>query len=122
MEGRVNALGYVDAAQALRDRDGDCTEYAVLLAAAMRARGIPARIAVGMVYSSRFAGRRDVFAPHSWVQAWDGTRWRSYDAALEGFDATHVALAVGTGDPAEVDAQFAQLAQLEIVKLGLVRP
>ena len=122
MTGGLSTIGYVDAAQTLKNRDGDCTEFAVLLAAAMRARGIPARIAVGMVYSSRFGGRRDVFAPHSWVQAWDGERWKSYDAALEGFDATHVALAVGDGDPAEVQARFAQLAQLEIVKLGLVRP
>ena len=45
------------------------------------------------------SGVPHVFAPHAWVQAWDGTRWTSYDAALGRFDAGHIALMIGDGDP-----------------------
>jgi hypothetical protein len=113
-------LGYADAVQALRTGRGDCTEFAVLLAALARAQGIPARIAVGMAYSSRFIGYRDTYTPHAWVQVYDAGRWVSYDAALEGFDATHVALAVGTGEPQEVFDAYLQLRQLRIERLGAV--
>jgi transglutaminase-like putative cysteine protease len=120
ISGAADYLGYADAVQALRSGRGDCTEYAVLLAALARAQGIPARIAVGMAYSNRFAGREDAFNPHVWVQVHDGTRWVSYDPALDGFDSTHVALAVGTGEPQEVFDAFLQLRRLRIERLGAV--
>ena len=41
---------FASAAEVLETREGDCTEYAVLLAALCRARGIPARVAIGLVY------------------------------------------------------------------------
>ncbi|MGH8029077.1 MAG: transglutaminase-like domain-containing protein [Arenimonas sp.] len=115
-------VGYADAAEALRTGKGDCTEFAVLLAALARAQGIPARVVVGMAYSARFTGNRDSFNPHAWVQVYDGQRWRSYDAALEGFDSAHVALAVGTGEPQELFDAFLQLRQLRIDKLDPVQP
>lgn len=121
MRGNNDFLGYADAVTALRTGSGDCTEFAVLLAALARARGIPARVAVGLAYSDRFSGRKDVFSPHMWVQAWDGARWTSYDAALEGFDSTHIALAIGDGDPGMVSAQFSALPTLRIDKAGVVR-
>jgi hypothetical protein len=54
------------------------------------------------------------------VQVYDGTRWTSYDAGLEGFDSTHVAVAVGTGDPHEVFAAFTQMHRLRMEKVGRV--
>ena len=81
-----------------------------------------ARVVVGMAYADRFSGRREVFSPHAWVQAWDGKRWRSYDAALLDFDSTHVALAVGDGDPNQLTEAFLQLGQLRIERLGVVKP
>ena len=33
------------------------------------------------------------------MQSWVDGRWESYDAALRRFDATHIALATGDGDP-----------------------
>ncbi|MGH8030032.1 MAG: transglutaminase-like domain-containing protein [Arenimonas sp.] len=114
-------LGYADAVQALRTGRGDCTEYAVLLAALARAQGLPTRVVVGMVYASRFTGRKDSFSPHAWVQVYENDRWVSYDAAFDGFDSTHVALATGTGDPTEVFAAFTQLRQLRIERVGEVR-
>jgi hypothetical protein len=121
MNGAVDVLHYGDALSAWRTRSGDCTESALLLAALARAQGIPARVVAGMAYADRFSGRRDVFSPHLWVQAWVEGRWRSYDAALAGFDSSHVALAVGDGDPDLLRAGFAQLRQLRILDMGMVR-
>ncbi len=119
MNGYVDYLGYGTAREALRTRSGDCTEFSVLLAALARARGIPARIAVGLAYSDRFSGKKDVFSPHTWVQAWTGAGWVSYDAALGEFDATHIAIALGDGDPRDMEAVSAP--DWRIDKLGLVR-
>jgi Transglutaminase-like superfamily len=92
-------VGYASALEVANSREGDCTEYAVLLAAMARAQGIPARVVSGMVYVDRFAGGSRLFIPHEWVQAWVGGRWQSFDAALTHFDSTHLALASGDGDP-----------------------
>jgi transglutaminase-like putative cysteine protease len=50
MRGGNDFLGYADAVTALHTGSGDCTEFAVLLAALARAQGIPARIAVFIYY------------------------------------------------------------------------
>lgn len=121
MRGTNDFLGYADALTALRSGSGDCTEFAVLLAAFARAHGIPTRIVAGLAYSDRFSGKKDVFSPHLWVQSWDGTRWRSYDAALDGFESTHIALAVGDGEPDVFNRSVAQLPLLRIEKAGVVR-
>jgi hypothetical protein len=92
-------VGYASALEVVDSREGDCTEYAVLLAAMARAQGIPARVISGMVYADRFAGGSRVFIPHEWVQAWVDGRWQSFDAALRHFDSLHLALASGDGDP-----------------------
>jgi hypothetical protein len=119
--GSKDFLGYGDAVGALHSGSGDCTEFSVLLAAFARSQGIPTRIAVGLAYSDRFSGKKDVFSPHVWVQSWNGQRWASYDAGLDGFDSTHIALAVGNGEPDEVNRTTAQLPLLRIEKAGVVR-
>ena len=121
MTGPVDYLGYASAEEALRTRSGDCTEYAVLLAALARARNIPARVSYGLVYADRFSGKKDVFSPHAWVQAWTGTRWESYDAGIGEFDATHLALGIGRGDPRDPENDAGSPAELRIEKLGLVK-
>jgi len=93
----------------------------VLLAASARSRGIPARVVSGLVYTDRFSGKKEVFSPHTWVQAWTGKRWTSYDAGLGEFDATHIALAVGTGDPRETAPRSDALNPWRIERIGLVR-
>ena len=120
MTGPVDYLGYGTAAGVLRTRSGDCTEFAVLLAALARARDIPTRVAYGLVYADRFSGKKDVFSPHAWVQVWTGTRWQSYDAGLGEFDATHLAVSLGDGDPRDAQTIFAAPADLRIDKLGRV--
>jgi len=51
-------VGFASAAEVLESRQGDCTEHAVLLAALARAKKIPARVAMGLVYN------RDAFYYH----------------------------------------------------------
>jgi hypothetical protein len=120
MTGPVDYVGYASAVEALDSRGGDCTETAVLLAAAARAEGIPARIVVGVAYSSRFIGRSDVFGPHMWVQAWTGERWENFDAGLGEFGAGHIALAVGDGSPAGWQGLAARIRALRIVDAAAI--
>jgi len=121
MNGPIDYRHYHDAATALQNRSGDCTEFAVLLAAVARARGIPTRIVHGIAYSGRFAGRAHVFSPHAWVQAWDGTRWTSYDAGFGPFGAGHIVLAIGDGDPAALRGLNRTTRQLRIVDAAQIR-
>ncbi len=121
MNGPIDYRHYDDAATALEKRSGDCTEFAVLLAAVARARGIPTRIVHGIAYSGRFAGRTHVFSPHAWVQVWDGTRWTSYDAGFGTFGAGHIVLAIGDGDPAALRGLNRATRQLRIVDAAQIR-
>ncbi|HEU0069398.1 MAG TPA: transglutaminase-like domain-containing protein, partial [Nitrospiraceae bacterium] len=76
------------AADVVRSREGDCTEHAVLLAALCRARGIPARVAIGLVYYEPQQG----FAYHMWNEIWIGQQWIPLDATLGqgGIGAAHL--------------------------------
>ena len=93
------SVGYASASQVLKSRQGDCTEHALLLAAMLKAVGIPARVATGLAYVDNFSGQRQTFVPHAWAQAYIEGQWRSYDAALSGFDSGHILLGFGDGDP-----------------------
>jgi hypothetical protein len=55
-----------------------------------------------------------VFVPHAWAQAFVDGRWRSFDAALAGFDAGHIALAIGDGDPWRFYAGLDLLGRIEL--------
>ena len=120
MHGINGYLGEGSALQALRTGQGDCVTYALYLAALGRAAGIPTRIAGGMVYSDRLAGRGDVFVPHAWTQALIDGRWVSFDAATEGFDNVHVALVVGQADRAVFAEAMGRLATLKIRSVAQV--
>ncbi len=102
---RIDFAGHFSALEAMQRGAGDCTEDAVLLAALGRAAGIPTRVANGLVYSrERYHGVSNVFMPHSWTLAWIDGRWQSFDISVGGFDATHIALAVGDGDTRTLSA------------------
>ena len=58
-------VGFATASETCRSREGDCSEHAVLLAALLRARGIPSRVAFGLVY----VGRDQTYVPHMWSEA-----------------------------------------------------
>lgn len=112
-------VGFATASETARSRAGDCSEHGVLLAALLRADGIPARVASGLVYADSFAGGRDIFGYHMWSQALldvgGVTRWVDLDATFPDevpYDATHIAL--GTSDLAdgEIAGGMMQLAPL----------
>lgn len=119
LTGPVDFRDYGSATDALRTRGGDCTEFALLLAAAARARQIPTRVVAGVAYASHFLGVRHAFTPHMWVQAWDGRRWTSYDAALGRFDSSHIAISVGDGTPEGFRGEMQAIARLHV--LGAAR-
>lgn len=108
-------IGYASASEIVQGREGDCTEHAVLLAALVRALGIPARVATGIAYAPDYVGRRNVFVPHAWVFAWVDGAWRGYDAALARYDAGHIAFTVGDGDPFRFYGGIELLGGIEIL-------
>ncbi len=81
---------FASAREACQSRQGDCTEHALLLAAVCRARKIPARLAIGLVYVPEQQG----FLFHLWTEGWWGGRWHGLDATLGrgGIGATHLKL------------------------------
>jgi len=93
-------VGFASAADVARTKEGDCSEHGVLLAAMLRADGIPSRVVSGLVYVDEFLGAEGVFGYHMWTQGLfedaDGTaRWVDLDATLGPLavcDATHIAL------------------------------
>ncbi len=116
------AVGYASALETLRSRSGDCTEHALLLAAAGRALGIPTRVATGLVFSPAFGEAREVFVPHAWTQAWIDGRWVDFDAAQKGFGGGHLLLGAGDGDPWRFAEGINQLGRLEIVEVRMEAP
>jgi hypothetical protein len=84
------------AREVLRTRVGDCNEHTALFVAMARAVGIPARIAVGLVFV------RGAFYYHAWPEVYIEERggrglWLPVDPTLNQFpaDATHLRLARG---------------------------
>jgi hypothetical protein len=108
------SVGYASALEVAKNPEGDCTEHAVLLAALGRSLGIATRVVDGLVYTDAYAGGEHVFVPHAWAQAYVDGHWQSFDAALRGFDAGHVALSVGDGDPWRFYAGFNTLGRLRV--------
>ncbi len=82
---------FASAAEVAADPVGDCTEHAVLLAALARARGIPARVAIGLVYMPR----NQAFGYHMWTELFIAERWIPMDGTLGqgGIGAAHLKLA-----------------------------
>ena len=95
------SIGYATAGEVAAGRQGDCTEHAVLTAAMCRAAGIPARVAVGLVYVDSFANREHVFGGHAWAQANIGGKWINLDATRVPREnpAGYIMLGMGNGDP-----------------------
>ena len=83
----------------LRTKVGDCNEHTVLYVAMARASGIPARIAVGLVF---IRGTQGAFYYHAWPEVYldeGGKRglWLPVDPTLNQFpaDGTHIRLVRG---------------------------
>lgn len=109
--------GFGSASDTVKNRSGDCSECAVLLAALLRGRKIPSRVAYGLVYSE--SGGRASFVPHMWTEARLRTKsgrdaWVPLDAtrAQAGITPTH--LCFGT----DALASDAPLAVVGLVSLS----
>lgn len=112
-------VGFATATEVARTHQGDCTEHGVLVAALLRANGIPSRVAAGLIYADHFAGGKDIFAYHMWAQALLSVNgqptWVDMDGTLpEGktFDATHIALAVASLADGDTQDTFMTLATM----------
>jgi hypothetical protein len=97
-------VGFASAQETARSREGDCTEHAVLCAAIARAAGLPSRCVVGFGYippgveadalTNEVDSETGIFGFHMWAEAWIGPdQWVPMDAALNGFDVGHIAIA-----------------------------
>ena len=112
--------GFAGAAEVAKTCTGDCSEHAVLLAALLRADGIPARVASGLIYADQFAGEKGIFGYHMWTQALvalDGKpRWLDLDSTLQGdmqpFDATHIAVSVSALKDGDLNSSMMNLVPL----------
>ncbi len=101
---------FATAAEVAQSLEGDCTEHAVLLAAFCRARGIPARTAIGLVYYPRANG----FAYHMWTEVWIADRWLALDATLGqgGIGAAHIKIAQSNLEGANAYNAFLPVIQI----------
>lgn len=79
------------AAEVAKSRSGDCTEHAVLLAAMARARSIPSRVVVGLLYVPQHTS----FGGHMWTEVSINGQWIPLDATLGqgGIAADHIKFA-----------------------------
>ena len=106
------ATAMATALEVAQSQSGDCTEHAVLLAALLRARKIPSRVTIGMVYSSQDRA----FVGHMWTEAWIDGHWFPLDATrAEGGSGTgHIKLTDSAldGDGAFPGAEMLPLAAL----------
>lgn len=112
--GFVTEKGYSQAfssaAEVLALREGDCTEHAVLLAALCRAKEIPCRVAMGLVY----VPDRQAFAYHMWNEAWIDDQWIPLDATQGrgGVASDHLKLAHSSLDGPASYASFLPVLQV----------
>jgi len=105
------ATAFAGASAVAQSKSGDCSEHAVLLAALLRAQGIPSRVASGLIYAEEFGAKRNVFAWHMWTQALIAGAWVDLDATLYGrsFHPGHILIATSAQDDAQLDADFSGL-------------
>ncbi|MBN2020229.1 MAG: transglutaminase domain-containing protein [Sedimentisphaerales bacterium] len=121
VESKSLSVGYASASEVAASRKGDCSEFAVLCAAMCRSAGIPARMVFGVAYVEDFMGRSG-FGGHAWVEAYVGDKWVGLDPMFKssgrgGFDAGHLAMASGDGEPVDFFNVAATLGRFKIEKI-----
>lgn len=88
LTGNLEYTGYDAVARgasyALKNRKGDCTEFAALAAALARAMNIPARLVSGYVLPENGPLRADEY--HAWAEILADDRWVMVDAQKGVFD------------------------------------
>ncbi|MDQ7783628.1 MAG: transglutaminase-like domain-containing protein [Desulfomonilaceae bacterium] len=106
-----------DAHTVLLSRQGDCNEHAVLAVSLARAVGLPAKIAVGLVYSG------EGFYYHAWVAYWAGKTWFTGDPLMNQMPVgpTHVTLLYGDVDKHVNVISFLGRLKLKVLETGTER-
>ncbi len=89
------STAFASAREVLESRKGDCTEHAVLLAALLRAEGLPSRVVAGLVAHGRSC------VGHMWTEVHLGA-WFPLDATIGAgsVDADHLAFTASSLDAA----------------------
>lgn len=107
---------FASAAEVAKSREGDCTEHAVFLAALCRACGIPARVAVGLVYMQGTGA----FGYHMWTEVYIDKRWIPIDGTLAqgGIGAGHLEIAHSNLKGASAYSAFLPVVQI-LGRLGV---
>ena len=105
------------AAAVYETRRGDCTEYAVLLAAMCRAVGVPAQIVTGLAYVDTGQDETPRFISHAWVRVYIGERWMHLDSTSRYVDGGYIMLTAGNGDADELLRSAKALGRFEIVQI-----
>jgi len=110
---------FASASETARDRQGDCSEHGVLLAAVLRSLGIPARVATGLVWID---GAK-AFGWHMWTQAFIDGVWVDLDATLPvPFTVGHVLVATSPLQDGDGQRQLmALLGLLGNIEIEIVR-
>lgn len=101
---KKNTTTFSSAVETLRSGFGDCGEHAVLLAALLRATGIPARVVMGLVYMSSGKG----YYYHAWVSAYTG-KWIFADPSHGAFPADRDRIPLMIDDTGEKVLQLSKL-------------
>lgn len=117
--GKGLETAFATASETARHRTGDCSEHGVLLAALLRADGIPSRVATGVVYAGVIEGEKPVWGWHMWTQALIDGKWIDLDATLPvQYDAAHLLAGVAALSDGEsmtdLNQMMALLGNLEI--------
>jgi transglutaminase-like putative cysteine protease len=103
------ATAFASATETVRERAGDCSEHGVLLAAVLRAQGIPARVASGLVWMDRI----ESFGWHMWTQALIDGAWVDLDATLPvPFTVGHILVATSALEDGDGQRQLMALLGL----------
>ncbi len=109
-------VAFASASDVARSLAGDCSEHSVLAAAMCRAAGVPARVAIGLVYSEDLRG----FGYHMWNEVYVNNRWVAIDPMFRQseVDATHIKLNDSSLDGVSPFEQFLDIVKV-FNKLGL---
>ena len=76
-----NHIGTVQ--EAMKIKQANCVEHALLFASVCRAMNIPARIALGMIFNR--SKEKPEMKFHAWIEFHDGKRWVPSDSSDKQF-------------------------------------
>lgn len=110
---------FASALRVAQDRQGDSRQHATLLTAVLRAKQIPARIAVGLIYNGDALD--PAFVLHLWTEAWIDQQWRPLDATTDQTTLPPIRLKLLDTDLVDENPYADQLRALELARQLTIR-